>query len=73
MINVSLKLALEVSIAKSEFKNQTDFCNKQGISASLLQPMKKDSPQCQWRTLNLVSSKLGLSIVEFLKNGVKEQ
>lgn len=72
MIDVSLKKALEVSIAKSNFKNQTEFCNLSGISASLLQPMKKDSPQCQWRTINLVSSKLGLTIVEFLKNGVKE-
>jgi hypothetical protein len=73
MINVSLKQALEVSISKSKYKNQTEFCKEQGISASLLQPMKKDSPQCQWRTLNLVSSKLGISIVDFLKNGVRDE
>jgi len=72
MIDVSLKQAWEVSLAKSDFKNQTEFCQLQSISASVLQPMKKDSPQCQWRTINMVAHKLGFTVVEFLRNGQKD-
>lgn len=72
MINVSLRKAFDVSIAKSKYKNQKEFCESTGISGSTLQPLKKDSKCCQWRTLNSVSSGFGLSVVDFLKNGVIE-
>ena len=69
MNNVSLKKAFEVSIAKSDFKNQREFCDVSGILGGTLQPMKKDSKCCQWRTINAVANALGLSVIEFLKNG----
>lgn len=73
MIDVSLKRAWEVSLAKSDYKNQTEFCNLHNISASTLKPMKSDAPQCQWRTINMIAHKLGFTVVEFLRNGQKEE
>jgi hypothetical protein len=69
MIDVSLRQAFDVSIAKSKYKNQREFCEDSGISGSSLQPMKKDSKCCQWRTINSVANSLGLSVIDFLKNG----
>lgn len=71
MIDVSLRKAFDVSLAKSDYKNQSEFCELHSISGSTLQPMKKDSPQCQWRTIVSVAHKLGLSVTEFLQNGEK--
>lgn len=69
MIDVSLKLAFDISIAKSKFKNQREFCEVSGINVSTLQPMKKDSKCCQWRTINAVAKALDLNVIDFLKNG----
>ena len=66
---VLLSKAFKVSLAKSQFKNQSEFCAMREISASTLQPMKKDSDQCQWGTIVKVANKLGLSVTQFLENG----
>lgn len=68
-MDLNLKKSFEVSLAKSDFKNQTEFCNTQSISASTLQPMKKNSDQCRIGTIEMVAHKLGFSLVEFLENG----
>lgn len=66
---VSLNRAFDVAIAKSKYKNQTEFCSLNGISASTLQSMKKESPQTQWGTIVKVCEKLDVSVVDFISGG----
>ena len=66
---VDLNKAFNVAIAKSKYKNQTEFCSLTGISASTLQPMKKGSQQTQWGTILKVCDKLNVSVVDFIAGG----
>ena len=68
---ISLKKAYEVSLAKSDFKNQTQFCELSGIAPSSLQAMKRESKDCRWGTIVKVANKLGFTVQDFLANGVK--
>lgn len=64
-----LNKAFNVAIAKSKYKNQTEFCSLTGISASTLQPMKKGSKQTQWGTIVKVCENLDVSVVDFIAGG----
>ena len=72
MIDVNLKLAFDVSLAKSKHKSVLAFCNANDIPRSKIRSLQEGSSQIKWSTLNAVAGGFEIDIFTFLKNGVED-